>query len=82
LFSQSLLGRNPCQKIHHHLVSLDSLWCKVGIAAADIVISKGRIFVNLSRKVAPLKGTKPIPSSSYTGNTSASTSLHHSEYSL
>src|SRR5207249_1250446 len=71
------------KQIHQSLICLPSLWRKTGDDVAEVGLIELRIFVDLpGRKPFPrgLNGTNPLPSSSSVGNTSASGSLHHSDY--
>jgi len=73
------------KQIDHCLIRFSSLRRKARDDVAEVGTVECSLLVNLPvRKPLPrgLNGTKPIPSSSRTGITSLSGSLHHSEYSL
>src|SRR6266403_225353 len=77
--------REFAQQINQRLVRFTVVWVKAWEVLRKSVPSNFVSSLILPvRKPLPrgLNGTNPIPSSSSAGSTSASGSLHHSEYSL
>src|ERR1700739_866618 len=80
-----LLRREFSYHFYQRLIRLSIFLAEARNIAAEIGSVEFRFsLIAPVRKPLPngLNGTKPIPSSSKAGNTSASGSLHHNEYSL